>query len=233
MSDEERRTADVAAMRRSYRSGRLDESDLAPTWLEQFGRWLAEASESLSFPEPNAMVVATASADAAPSVRTVLLKAYDDRGLVFFTNLRSRKARDIEANPQASCVFAWLPLERQVLVTGRAEQVGRAQSEEYFHSRPHGSQIAASVSEQSRVVPDRGALEAERDRLAAAYPDGSTVPLPDFWGGIRIVPETVEFWQGREDRLHDRLRFRRADAAANSGERGAADGGWIVERLAP
>jgi pyridoxamine 5'-phosphate oxidase len=212
----------VAAMRRSYRSRALHESDLLPDWHSQFRAWLAEAVDSDAFPEPTAMVVATASPDGRPSVRTVLLKRYDERGLVFFTNYDSRKGRQLAANPRLSCVFPWYAMERQVIVDGDVERVGRDESEHYFHSRPHGSQIAASISEQSRVVADRGALEAERDRLAARYPDDTTVPLPDFWGGYRIRPSSVEFWQGREDRLHDRLRFRRTD-----------DGPWTIERLAP
>jgi pyridoxamine 5'-phosphate oxidase len=158
-------------------------------------------------------------------VRTVLLKGYDERGLVFFTNYDSRKGRQLAANPRISCVFPWYAMERQVIVDGEVERAGRDESAHYFHSRPHGSQIAASISEQSRVVADRGALEAERDRLAARYPDDATVPLPDFWGGYRIRPSAVEFWQGREDRLHDRLRFRRTGDAA--------DAPWVTERLAP
>lgn len=211
----------LAAMRRTYRTDTLDESMLAADWHTQFHQWLTVAVESLAFPEPNAMVIATATRDARPSARTVLLKAYDERGLVFFTNYQSRKGSELAANPQISCVFPWIALERQVLVTGQVERVSREESDAYFHSRPHGSQLAASISEQSRVVPDRASIEAERDRLAERYPEGTDVPLPDFWGGFRIVPDSVEFWQGREDRLHDRLRYRRTD------------GEWVVERLAP
>jgi pyridoxamine 5'-phosphate oxidase len=210
----------LAGMRRSYKRAELSESAIAPTWLEQFGRWLDEALESLAFPEPNAMVVATADADGAPSARTVLLKGYDERGLVFFTNYTSRKGRELAENPRVCVVFPWYALERQILVTGTVTRTSRADSETYFHSRPHGSQVAASISEQSAVIPDRAWLESERDRLAESYPE--TVPLPDFWGGYRIAPSTVEFWQGREDRLHDRLRYRRTD-----------DGTWQTERLAP
>ncbi len=209
----------LADMRRSYQRSGLTEADLAPGWAEQFGRWLDEAIESLAFPEPNAMVVGTADAAGTPSVRTVLLKGYDERGLVFFTNYDSRKGRALAENPRISAVFPWYALERQILVGGTVERTTRAESEAYFHSRPYGSQVAASISQQSAVIPDRAWLESERDRLAAAHPD--TVPLPDFWGGFRIVPETVEFWQGRENRLHDRLRYRR------TGEN------WLIERLAP
>lgn len=209
-------------MRRGYRRGTLGEADLAAGWPEQFRRWFGEAVDSLAFPEPNAMVVATVGADATPSARTVLLKGFDERGLVFFTNYGSRKGRDLAANPRICAVFPWYALERQVIVHGRVERVSRAESERYFHSRPYGSQIAASISEQSAVIPDRDWLEAERDRLAARHPEGTTVPLPEFWGGYRILPAAVEFWQGREDRLHDRLRYRRTTA-----------GTWVVERLAP
>ncbi len=215
----------VAAMRRSYRAEALAEADLQPDWHRQFRIWLAAAVDSQAFPEPNAMVVATAAPDGRPSARTVLLKGYDERGLVFFTNYDSRKGRQLAANPRVCCVFPWYAMERQVIVDGDVERVSREESEHYFHSRPHGSQIAASISEQSHVVPDRPTLEAERDRIAARYPDDTTVPLPDFWGGLRIRPSAVEFWQGREDRLHDRLRFRRTGDAA--------DAPWVIERLAP
>lgn len=211
----------LAAMRRTYRNATLDEAMLAPDWHTQFHRWLTDAIDSLAFPEPNAMVVATATHEGRPSARTVLLKAYDERGLVFFTNYQSRKGSELAANPHVSCVFPWYALERQVLVTGLVERVSREESDAYFHSRPRGSQLAASISAQSAVVPDRASIEAERDRLAERYPEGVDVPLPDFWGGFRIVPNSVEFWQGREDRLHDRLRYRRSD------------GEWVVERLAP
>jgi pyridoxamine 5'-phosphate oxidase len=209
----------IAAIRRSYQRGSLTESDLAPTWVEQFGRWMDEAVESLAFPEPTAMVVATADAQGVPSVRTVLLKGYDERGLVFFTNYNSRKGRALAENPRLSAVFPWYALERQILVGGTVTRTTRAESERYFHSRPYGSQIAASISEQSQPIPDRAWLESKRDELAGRHPE--TVPLPEFWGGFRIAPESVEFWQGREDRLHDRLRYRNTDD------------GWLIERLAP
>lgn len=212
----------VRSMRRSYQRSSLSESDLAPDWVGQFDAWMRAATGSLVFPEPNAMVVATAPSAAIPSVRTVLLRSYDERGLVFFTNYTSRKGREIAENPHVSCLFPWYVLERQVIVTGTAERLPRADSEAYFHSRPHGSQLAASISEQSAVVADRAALESAYARLEAAYPQDSEVPLPEHWGGYLVVPDSVEFWQGRENRLHDRLRYRRDP-----------ERGWLVERLAP
>lgn len=213
--------ADVAELRVSYGRAPLLEADLAPDWHTQFTRWFDDAVASLTFPEPNAMVVATCTADGIPSARTVLLKAHDENGLVFFTNYSSRKGLELAANPRVSCVFGWYAMERQVVVCGRTERVDRTTSERYFHSRPHGSQIAASISEQSTVIPDRGWLDRRRDELARQYPDDTQVPLPDFWGGIRVLPDTVEFWAGRENRMHDRLRYRRTGA------------GFVLERLSP
>lgn len=207
----------VADLRREYSRAGLAESDLAPTWVEQFAQWFAEAAP---LTEPNAVVLATASPEAVPSARTVLLKAFDERGLVVFTNLTSRKATEALTNPRARLVFPWHELERQVLVDGTVEQVTRAQSEAYFRSRPRGSQVAAWASRQSTVVPDREVLERRWALLEERFA-GQEVPVPEFWGGLRVVPEAVEFWQGRRDRLHDRLRYRRADDE------------WVVERLAP
>ncbi|MEX2289792.1 MAG: pyridoxamine 5'-phosphate oxidase [Mycobacteriales bacterium] len=207
----------VADLRRDYVRAGLSEQDLAPTWSEQFARWFADAA---ALTEPNAVVLSTATAAGVPSARTVLLKAYDERGLVVFTNLTSRKAREALANPHASLLFAWVELERQVLVEGTVEHVTRAQTQAYFRSRPRGSQIAAWASRQSTVLPGRSVLEQRRAALEAAFA-GREVPVPDFWGGLRVVPSAVEFWQGRPDRLHDRLRYRLGDA------------GWVLERLAP
>jgi pyridoxamine 5'-phosphate oxidase len=207
----------VAELRRDYARAGLTEADLAATWLEQFDRWFGEAAGLL---EPNAVVLATASPDAVPSARTVLLKAYDDRGLVVFTNLTSRKGREALANPVATLLFPWMELERQVVVSGAVEQVTREETEAYFRSRPRGSQVGAWVSRQSSVVPDRATLERRRDELEERFGDGP-VPVPDFWGGLRVVPSAVEFWQGRPSRLHDRLRYR------------LDDGAWLVERLSP
>ena len=211
----------LAAMRRSYELAGLDERDLAPDWPAQFARWLEDAVAA-GVTEPNACVLATADPQAHPSARTVLLKAVDARGFTLFTNLRSRKGREALANPSAALVVPWLDLQRQVVVAGAVEPVEDAEADAYFASRPRGSRIGAVVSPQSQVIASRSELERARDALAERLgPDGE-VARPAHWGGLRVVPATVEFWQGRPDRLHDRLRFRRA-----------GDGGWLVERLAP
>ena len=209
---------DLGAMRRSYQSAGLRESDLAPDWPGQLGRWLTDAVGA-GLPEPNAMVLATAASDGRPSARTVLLKGYDETGLMFYTNYDSRKGRELAANPHASVVFPWIALARQVVVTGDVVQVSREQSAAYFHSRPRGSQLGAFASPQSQVIGSREDLDLAWRRAETAFPD--EVPLPERWGGFRLIPDAVEFWQGQTDRLHDRLRYRRADA------------GWVVERLAP
>jgi pyridoxamine 5'-phosphate oxidase len=210
-----------AGMRRDYTQHEaLLETDLAAGWTDQFAVWFADAAAA-GLPEPNAMVVATAGRSGHPSARTVLLKEYDASGFVFFTNYESRKGTELAENPYASLVFPWFPMQRQVLVGGAVEQVSRAETEEYFASRPRGSQLGAWASPQSRVLPDRAAVEAHLAAAIERFGD-RPVPAPPHWGGFRVVPETVEFWQGRSSRLHDRLRYRK------SGERG-----WIVERLAP
>ena len=210
-----------AAMRRDYTErGALLENDLAGSWASQFAAWFADAA-AYGLAEPNAMIVATASADGRPSARTVLLKEYDERGFTFFTNYESRKGSELAANPYTSLVFPWFPMQRQVIVAGAAERVSRAETEEYFASRPRGSQLGAWASPQSRVLADRAAVEAGLAAAVERFGDGP-VPAPPHWGGLRVRPETVEFWQGRSDRLHDRLRFRRTDERS-----------WLVERLAP
>lgn len=212
--------ADLAALRREYSRGGLAERDLAPTWHEQLAAWLETATRE-GVVEPNAAVLATADADGAPSARAVLVKGADERGLTFFTNLGSRKGRELAANPRASLVFPWVVLERQVVVGGDVEQLDRAASQAYFRTRPRGAQVGAWASRQSSVLSSREELEQRWAQVEREHP--GEVPLPPHWGGLRVVPRTVEFWQGRQDRLHDRLRFRRD---------GDGDG-WLVERLAP
>jgi pyridoxamine 5'-phosphate oxidase len=211
---------DAAGLRRSYRRAALDRATLAGSWHEQLARWFTEAVQQEGSREPNAIQLATADADGRPSVRTVLVKSFDERGVVFFSNHRSAKGRDLAVRPYASAVFVWLALERQVRLTGPVALVSREETEAYFAARPRGSQLGAWASPQSEVVASRAVLDA-------AYADaeqrfaGEPVPAPPHWGGYRLTPEQVEFWQGRPDRLHDRLRFR------------CASGGWTIERLAP
>ncbi len=212
------RAARLAEMRRAYRTGGLDEAALAREPFAQFTRWLADAVEC-ELDEPNAMVVSTATPDGHPSSRTVLLKALDT-GFVFFTNHTSRKGREIAANPYVALLFPWHAMSRQVGVVGPAERVSPEQTAAYFTSRPYGSQLGAWASHQSEVIDSRAVVEDRYAALAARWAPGQ-VPVPPFWGGIRVVPQTVEFWQGRDNRLHDRLRYRRAGT------------GWAVERLSP
>src|SRR3954447_10431880 len=208
-------------MRRDYTErAALLEEDLAGSWTGQFAAWFADAA-AYGLPEPNAMVVATASADGRPSARTVLLKEYDERGFTYFTNYESRKGSELAANPYASLVFPWFPMQRQVIVSGAVERVSRAETEEHCASRRLGSQLGAWASPQSRVLAGRAAVDAGLAAAEERFGDGP-VPAPPHGGGLRVMPETVEFWQGRSNRLHDRLRYRRTD-----------DRGWIVERLAP
>ncbi|MFA3876557.1 pyridoxamine 5'-phosphate oxidase [Streptomyces sp. MMCC 100] len=213
---------DLASMRKQYRAEGLSETELAATPVEQFARWFKQAATDGGLFEPNAMVVSTADEQGRPSSRTVLLKHFDEQGFVFYTNYDSRKARDLDANPYVSLLFPWHPMARQVVVTGVARRTGRDETAAYFRTRPHGSQLGAWASVQSSVVAGRGALDAAYAELAARYPEGEQVPVPPHWGGFRVVPEAVEFWQGRENRLHDRLRY-----VAEGG------GSWRVERLSP
>ncbi|WKU49402.1 pyridoxamine 5'-phosphate oxidase [Streptomyces sp. VNUA116] len=210
-------------MREQYRSEGLSEKDLAPDPYEQFALWFAEAFAA-GLREPNAMVVSTAGPDGRPSSRTVLLKGYDHHGFVFYTNYGSRKATDLARNPYVSLLFPWHPIGRQVIVAGTAERVDPAETAVYFHSRPRGSQLGAWASAQSAVVSSREEIDAAYARLLARYPEGEPVPVPTGWGGYRVTAESVEFWQGRENRLHDRLRYVRE---------GGEGEGWRVERLSP
>jgi pyridoxamine 5'-phosphate oxidase len=214
----------------SYDAGVLDESHLRSTPLAQFRVWFDDAVGA-GMPEPNAMVVATASATGQPSARTVLLKDADARGFAFYTNLGSRKSRELVENPTASCVFPWFAMHRQVVVVGAVEPIARAEAAEYVASRPHGSRLGAWASRQSTEIDGRAGLEGRYAQLQEQYPEGSVVPLPEFWGGWLIRPESVEFWQGRESRLHDRLRFRPSDAVERPGLDDPS--AWMVERLSP
>lgn len=211
---------DPAVMRKQYRSEIVFEDSLAEDPLRQFAEWFRQASGAHVF-EPNAMVVSTATPDGRPSSRTVLLKQFDERGFVFFTNYASRKGREIDENPYVSLLFPWHPIARQVIVTGTAARIGRDETAAYFRSRPHGSQLGAWASEQSRVIGSRAELDRRYAELEARYPEGEQVPVPTEWGGLRVVPDAVEFWQGHANRLHDRLRY-------------VSEGGkWRVERLCP
>ncbi len=211
---------DLYKLRRSYADNPLNEADMAADPFTQFEHWFDHV---LGIPdviaEPNAMVLATADADGQPSARMVLLKGFDDRGFVLHTNYTSRKGQEAAANPKVSLVFPWNHIERQVVIVGSVEKVSDAESVEYFSARPRGSQIAALTSEQSQVITREG-LERRWAELAEKYA-GDPIPRPDFWGGLRVVPATVEFWQGRNNRLHDRLRYRREASA------------WVLERLSP
>jgi len=223
---------DLAAMRTSYDVARLREQDLAATPLEQFAAWMADVVAA-QLPEPNAMVLATSDADGVPSTRTVLLKNADARGFTFFTNYGSRKGRALADNPRASVLFPWHAIHRQVIVVGDVERVSREDAAAYFSTRPYDSRLGAWASAQSSVIASREVLKARYAELAAAFPDTGSpddVPLPDSWGGFLVRPVSVEFWQGRPSRLHDRLRFvRSVESDADLADAGA----WRVERLSP
>ena len=210
---------DLADLRKNYTRGSLDETSLHPDPLEQFQVWLEEARNVPELPEPNAMILATVDASGQPSARAVLLKGLDARGFIFYTNFESRKAQELAANPKAALVFNWLALERQVRVEGEVSRLPRAESEAYHKTRPRGSQLGEWVSPQSRVIDNRGVLEARLAAFEAKFP--GVVPLPDFWGGLVLQPRLLEFWQGRPNRLHDRFRYLREAAE------------WRLQRLAP
>jgi pyridoxamine 5'-phosphate oxidase len=210
---------DLAQLRESYTLAGLSESDLYPDPIVQFQSWMSQAIAA-ELREPNAMTLATADVRGRPSARTVLLKEIDQGGFVFYTNYDSRKGRELADNPHACLLFFWTELERQVRIDGIANRVPRADSEEYFRTRPLGSQIGAWASRQSRVIPSREVLEAEVEKYANEFVDGN-VPVPPYWGGYRVEPYALEFWQGRPNRLHDRLQYRREGES------------WIIERLSP
>jgi pyridoxamine 5'-phosphate oxidase len=209
----------IADLRREYARARLDEKDVSHDPMVEFARWFADA-QAVQVEEPNAMVLATATNDGAPSARVVLLNGFDQLGFVFFTDYRSRKGSELEHNPRAALVLHWSELERQVRITGAVERTSAEDSEAYFRSRPLGSRLGAWVSHQSVVIPSRAVLEQGLGEVKRRFGDGD-VPLPPHWGGYRVKPETIEFWQGRENRLHDRIRYVRGSA------------GWRIERLAP
>ena len=211
---------DLASLRRNYARESLTEADVNPDPIAQFDHWFREALNS-ELSEPNAMTVATATRDGRPSARTILLKGFDHRGFVFYTNYESRKGQELDENPQAAILFNWLELERQIRIEGAVERVSQEESEAYFQSRPKGSQIGAWASPQSRVLPERGELEAKVAELTTTFKHDDVLPLPPFWGGYRVRPDVIEFWQGRENRLHDRIRFTKTET------------GWNIERLAP
>ncbi len=213
--------SDLTSLRQSYEKATLTRADLAADPVVQFDRWITHALQSAQ-QEPYAMTLATANAAGRPSARIVLLRQFDARGFVFYSNYDSHKGQDLTENPYAELLFFWASLEQQVRIAGRVERLTMGESTAYFHQRPHGSQVAACASlPQSGVIESRDALERRYHDLLLQYPEGSTVPKPEFWGGFRLVPDQFEFWQGRRSRLHDRLQYR------------LHQGNWIIERLMP
>jgi len=212
---------DLAELRQRYLKGGLDEDNTAENPFKQFEIWFKQAQEA-DLLEPNAMSLSTVDAQGQPSLRTVLLKQFDTDGFVFFTNYQSEKSKQIMQNPRVALLFPWLALERQVKVLGKAEKISLAQSMKYFASRPKGSQIGAWVSQQSQVVSSKQVLLSQFEKMKQKFQSGE-VPFPDFWGGYRVVPHQIEFWQGGDNRLHDRICY----------DRKAGENRWLKQRLAP
>ena len=210
---------DLSDFRENYSKGGLKRSDLKKMPIEQFELWFKQAIES-GIPEPNAFSLATVSESGQPSIRTVLLKLFDQKGFIFFTNYESNKAKDIASNANVSMLFPWVALERQVKINGRAEKISSSESLKYFLSRPRGSQLGAWVSQQSHVITSRNILEIKLQEMKRKFLNRE-VPIPAHWGGYRIIPETIELWQGGENRLHDRFEYRRMNES------------WSIRRLAP
>jgi len=211
---------DISDYRREYMSKGLDREALLENPFKQFETWFQQASDA-NIQDPNAFSLATNSAESGPSIRTVLLKLFDEQGFVFFTNYNSRKSKQIQENPSVAMLFPWLPLNRQVKIEGRCEKISTAASLKYFATRPRGSQIGAWCSDQSEVIESRSFLEQKYREAAEKFKTGA-IPLPSSWGGYRIIPQYIEFWQGRENRLHDRFQYTRLH-----------DDSWAIERLAP
>lgn len=210
---------DLSELRLSYTQAGLLESEVDPDPFRQFARWMDEAI-AMQLLEPNAMTLATADSSGQPSARTVLLKGFDERGFIFYTNYESRKSQDLAENPKASLLFYWGPFERQVRIVGTAARISAAESDLYFASRPAGHQLGAWASRQSATISSREALEENLAEAVHRFGSGP-IPRPPFWGGFRVAPDTIEFWQGRLNRLHDRLEY------------AAGDGGWKMRRLSP
>ncbi len=210
---------EISRIRRDYSLTELNEGSISSSPFEQFSKWMEEALKS-SLIDPSAMILATSSKSGIPSLRVVLLKRIDSDGFVFYTNYESRKAKELLENPNASLLFFWKELERQIRIEGKVEKIPAKESEEYFHSRPYESQLAAWASSQSRIIPDREYLDKKFEEFKKKYA-GKEIPLPPFWGGIKLKPEYFEFWQGRENRLHDRISYVKENSE------------WKKERLAP
>jgi pyridoxamine 5'-phosphate oxidase len=213
------KNTDISKLRRDYLLTELNETNVKKDPFDQLNVWMEETIKS-NLIDPSAMILATANKNAEPSVRVVLLKGIDAEGLIFFTNYESRKGKDISENPQASLLFFWKELERQIRISGKVKEVSKKESEDYFHSRPYESQLAALASKQSSIISDRQYLEGKFEELKKEF-NGKEIPLPAFWGGFKLIPESFEFWQGRENRLHDRISYMK----------GKRD--WKIVRLAP